>query len=320
MKVIFNCSYRAFHRDFVINIKKELEKRGHIGIITESSDEIMVSPRVIENEYRKRHSDADFTVLPDEACTTISGTGIYINHCILPVIPCHAFYYEDNFRNAVETNASYLFLASDDIAKLYTNEIGISKPVVVAGFPKIDMMYRSYSVSDKIKQKLLNNVPLTLAYLPTGSWKTGITSMNTIDVEQIKYEGIFIQYGHPASDKTNQNYSMKLLSTADIVISDYSSIGYDAIALNIPTILVDNVRWENESPNLLCNYIRDATIRAKTTKEVVKAIKKYKQNPSFLEDKRQEYSKLLNKYPGNSSKIFVDELLNIFTHKHNCVK
>ena len=34
MKVIFNCAYFSFHKQYCLNIKNYLENNGHIGIIT----------------------------------------------------------------------------------------------------------------------------------------------------------------------------------------------------------------------------------------------------------------------------------------------
>ena len=80
MKIIFNCAYFSFHKQYCQNIKKELEKYGHIAIITESQDSCNLNAIDIENFYISKHNDVDFTILPDEACKIIGGKGIYINH------------------------------------------------------------------------------------------------------------------------------------------------------------------------------------------------------------------------------------------------
>ena len=113
-------------------------------------------------------------------------------------------------------------------------------------------------------------------------------------------------------NKINMN-SLKLLEDADIVITDYSSIGYDAIILNIPTIFIDSPHWKSESykSSLICETARNAGIRVTNMNELVQAINKYKNNKYFLEEKRIYYGNLLSKYKENSSEIFVNELLKL---------
>ena len=103
------------------------------------------------------------------------------------------------------------------------------------------------------------------------------------------------------------------LSIADIVISDYSSVGYESIILNIPTILVDNDYWNDVSykSKLICEKARNASIRVKTMDDVVNAINTYIYNPTFLEDKRLYYSEQLTINKGCASKVFVDEMLKM---------
>ena len=116
IKVIFNCAFFSFHKDYVINIKAELEKRGHTAIIIESRNNCNDDAISIENYYKKYHSNADFTILPDEACSIIGGKGIYINHALLPVLPQHTFYYQKDFYNSINKTTSYMFLPSQEIS------------------------------------------------------------------------------------------------------------------------------------------------------------------------------------------------------------
>ena len=126
MKIIFNCAYFSFHKQYCENIKKELEKNGHTAIITESQDSCNLRAIDIENKYISKHNDADFTVLPDEACRTIGGKGIYINHALLPVLPenhkfktGHSFYYAQDYKKNIELYSDYLFLPSQEIANIF---------------------------------------------------------------------------------------------------------------------------------------------------------------------------------------------------------
>jgi len=312
MKIIFNCAYFSFHKQYCQNIKKELEKLGHIAIITESRDSCNLSATDIENKYIIQHNDADFTILPDEACKIIGGKGIYINHALLPVLPEnhkfkseHSFYYSLNYKNALESYSDYLFLPSQEIANIFTKELNINKPIKIVGFPKLDDIIISR------KNKKQNN-QFNIIYLPTGNWKKTMNSENIIDFNILNNMGNFIYNGHPSVDKKNVA-SNKLLEIADILITDYSSIGYDAIVLNIPTIFIDSPHWKTDSykSSLICETSRNAGIRVTNMNELILAIEKYKKNPSFLEDKRIYYGNLLSKYKENSSEIFVKELLKL---------
>ena len=299
MKVIFNCAYFAFHKDFCINIKNELENRGHIAIITESRDTCRMNAKAIENYYIQNHSDADFTVLPDEACRVIGGKGIFIFHALLPVTPQKAFYTSKDFRDAVNTKSDFLFISSDQVGEIYTNQLKIYKPIIVVGYPKLD------NISKKKK-----NTEYTILYAPThGGYKYN-NSEHIVDINILKTLGNVVHIGHPSKDKKNTNL-LKNLSEADIVISDYSSVGYDAIVLNIPTILIDIEHWDSHKSSLICEKARNATIRVKNMNQLVNAIHMYKKDPTFLEKERIHYGKLLSKYIGNASEVFVNELLKI---------
>ena len=312
MKVILNCSYFFFHSDYMLNIKNELESRGHTAIITESSDKINVPAKIIENFYIENHSDADFTILPDEACSVIGGKGIYINHAILPVVPQHDFYYDRSFNECINKNTFYMFLPSQDVSDIYLKELQLNKPVKIVGLPKLDNVYKKRTSIESIEQKIKKNIQLNIMYSPTGKWKETMNSENIVNIDNLKQPGNIIYNGHPSIDKSN-NSLCEDLSIADIVISDYSSVGYDAIALNIPTILIDNSHWDHISYKniLICEKARNGSIRVKTMDELINAINTYKNNPNFLERERLNYGKRLNKYNGNSSEIFVNELINI---------
>ena len=312
MKIIFNCAYFSFHKQYCQNIKKELEKLGHIAIITESRDTCRMNAKAIENYYIQNHSDADFTVLPDEACRTIGGKGIYINHALLPVLPenhkfktGHSFYYAQDYKKNVELHSDYLFLPSQEIANIFTKELNINKSIKIVGFPKLDDII----VSRKNKKQ---NNQINIVYFPTGNWKKTMNSAHIINFDILNKMGNFICNGHPAIDKKNVN-STKLLEIADILITDYSSIGYDAIILNIPTIFIDSPHWKTDSykSSLICETARNAGIRVTNMNELTQAIEKYKNNNSFLEDKRIYYGNLLSKYKENSSEIFIKELLKL---------
>lgn len=309
LKVIFNCAYLSFHVDYCINIKNELEKQGHIGIITPSSDRSNDTAKDIEKYYKLNHHDADFTILPDEACSIIGGKGIYINHALLPVIPQHDFYYKNNFKDCINKNTSYMFLPSQQIANLFIHELKIEKPYKIVGFPKLDNVFIHRKNNKKISYKISNNIPLNILYAPTGKWKTTMNSENIVNLDLLNSNDNIIYIGHPSTDKNNNNLLYNY-SIADIVISDYSTVGYDSIVLNIPTILIDNKHWMHITNNskLICEFSRNAAIRAYTNNDVINAINIYKNNPNFLEKEREYYSNCLTEYKENSSKKFITEL------------
>lgn len=313
MKVIFNCAYFSFHKQYCLNIKNYLENNGHIGIITESRDTSNLTANNIENYYILNHNDADFTILPDEACRVIGGKGIYINHCLIPVVPQNSFYYNKEYFEQIHNNASYLFLPSHKIKEIYINEFKLNKPIKIIGFPKFDKLFNIIKQRKTIKEKLLLKEKLNILYAPTGIHKKYVTSVNSINIDTLKEinHNIYCMY-HPSTDKNNINLSDSLIN-ADIVISDYSSVGYESILLNIPTILVDNKYWNNISYNynLICETARNASIRVQNTIEVINAINIYLENPKYLEEERIKYSNLLSINKGNASKIFVDNLLNL---------
>ena len=93
MKVIFNCKYYDFHKDYCINIHNELLKRGYESIISTNE------------EY---YEDADFTIQPDEACKRQGGLGIWINHAF-PIIPNNIFYLEEDFIRDITNHSDYIF-------------------------------------------------------------------------------------------------------------------------------------------------------------------------------------------------------------------
>ena len=147
LKVIFNCKYFSFHRDYCTDIAEEINRRGGETHIVDS-----------EIEWH----DVDFTILPDEACGRLGspyddnqGKGIWINHAI-PVLPENDFYYTDKFKAKLRKNADHLFIQSSAWKSTW-EDIGI--PMHVVGMPKLDSLFGKKREEDVI------------FYAPTGSWK-----------------------------------------------------------------------------------------------------------------------------------------------------
>lgn len=298
MKVIFNCAFLNFHNDYFKNIIEEIKRIGGEVVVTECREISKKTAENIQNEAKEKYGDYDFTIMPDEACLNIAGKGIYINHAI-PVIPQNNFYFKESYTKRVNDRADYLFLSSQDVYKMY-KDMGITKPVKIVGIPKLSKLYN-------IKRG--NNI----LYAPTGSWKKGVCSLPTIDIKKVKNKFnnfVVVKHPHDIKDKTPGRLE-KEFKNASIVISDYSSSGLESIILNIPTILVDNKKWDDkkwDDKKWICIEARNAAIRVTNTNELIDAINKYKDDPKFLEDKRLEYSNKLCLYKENSSKIFVEEL------------
>lgn len=303
MKILFHTSFFDFHSQYGYDIKKEAENRGYIFTFTPVAKTHSDVP-MIENICSEKYKDYDFTILPDESCKSIAGKGVYINHGIFVPQLCHyqgKSDYETKFRN----NVDYFFMPSEEIANAYKTVFIINKPIKITGFPQLDNIY------NKRINKIFNKKNPSIIYVPTGSWKKELNSekiVDNIDFKKLGYQ--YKKLGHPSQEDNN---STNYLYDADIIISDYSSIGLHAIACNIPTILVDNEDWNTKNPdnNSISVQCREASIRVVNEIQLIEGIKTYVNNPIFLEEKRKEYGPKLSKYIGNSSKIFVDNLENI---------
>lgn len=280
MKVIFNCAYFEFHKEYCYNIAEEIENRGGISIIAETEN--LSCP------------DADFTIQPDEACKRLGGKGVWIGHAF-PVIPQNKFYLEEEFKNTLKNNSDYIFTFS----KEWANWHKIHKlPTYVTGMPKLDKLFNSINGDGSI------------LYAPTHHQKSYVSSELYVDVDKLREFGNVIHKGHPAFNKHELSLC-ECFKKSSIVISDYSSVGLEAIILNIPTILIGNEKWRHIENNHISSRADEAAIRIYNLDDLEEAIRIYQDNPKYLENKRLKYSKLLCEYQGNASKRFVDVLKNI---------
>jgi len=274
MKVIFNCKHYDFHKDYCMNIHRELLNRGHESII--STDE-------------SYYADADFTIQPDEACKRQGGLGIWINHAF-PFIPHNKFYLESDFIQDLTNNSDYIFTFSEKWKEWHSH---YNLPIEVVGMPKLDNLFN-------IKKE---NV--VILYAPT--WNKDLTSIDIVNIEQLKEYGEVIFRGHPAFH--NNEYSLdEALKKATIVISDYSSVGLESIVLNIPTIMFESDNWKGLRYDHISNDAMSASICVETQEQLENAIRLYIDNPIHLQNERLKHSMILCEKQGNSSKIFVDKL------------
>ena len=277
MKVIFNCKYYDFHKDYCMNIHNELLKRGHESIIS------------INEEY---YTDADFTIQPDEACKRQGGLGVWINHAF-PFIPHNKFYLEEDFIKDITNHSDYIFTFSEAWAEWHKH---YNLPIEVVGMPKLDNLFN------------VEKENTVILYAPT--WNKDLTSLDKVNIENLKQYGEVIFRGHPAFH--HNKYTLdEALERSTIVISDYSSVGLESITLNTPTIMFESDKWKGKRYEHISNDAMDAAICVTTQQELELAIQKYINNPKYLQKEREKYSKILCEYQGVSSKKFVDTLETI---------
>ena len=278
MKVVFNCTVHKFHREYCDDIAEEISKRG--------GDVIFAEGRRNEGNY-----EADFCIQPDQICRRLGARiGVWISHA-MPLIPQNLFYLEDRFKSSLRKNSDYIFTFSK-AWKWWLKTYDL--PTVSVGLPKLD--------------KYFNNIDGgNILYAPTHHRKPGVYSKDSVNVQKLKKYGNVIFRGHPAFNP-EQGTSMEALKKSSIVISDYSSIGLEAIVLNIPTVLIGNEIWRDIKTNHISQRADNAAIRVYNQAELEKGIEVYLENPKHLEQERIRYSKLLCEHQGKASKKFVDTL------------
>jgi hypothetical protein len=239
----------------------------------------------------KYYDGTDFTIQPDENSKNLGGRGVWVGHA-LPVIPQNKFYLENTFYEDLHKNSDYIFTFSEEWKEWHKIH---NLPTYNVGVPKLDTLF------DNIEGG-------SILFAPTHSGKPNVYSADKVDVSRLANYGYdVIVRGHPAfyDNEISLEDSFKKSS---IVISDYSSIGLEAIILNIPTILVGDETWKDYENNHISGKADEAVIRVYNQEELEKAILIYKDNPKYLEEERLKYSNILCDYQGNSSKIFVDTL------------
>jgi CDP-glycerol glycerophosphotransferase (TagB/SpsB family) len=129
----------------------------------------------------------------------------------------------------------------------------------------------------------------------------------------LETKGNLIYRGHPAFNNSEISL-MEALSIADVIITDYSSVGLESIVLNIPTIFFTNERYGSNGDHI-SNKAMEAGICVRGNDSLEAAIETYRNNPEFLSIEREKYSKILASNQGESSKIFVDTLEKIKSDK-----
>jgi len=217
--------------------------------------------------------DADFGIQIDQLYPKLGNKGIFIEHGLVN-FPQNAFHHTQAFINDIQSHSDFVFVPSKEWLDFFSI---YEKPMFVSGFPKLD--------------KLFNNLepdPATVVYAPTHHLKPDVHC--TWDVDEIKgmcnaHGFKFIHRGHPA-------FCVK-------------SVGLEALALKIPTILIGNKRWkQNDHVSHLASV--SAGQRVYDRDEFNAALELFKENPKFNMKSRIAWSKKLCKYQGTASKRMVD--------------
>ncbi|MCP4704009.1 MAG: hypothetical protein GY865_05310 [candidate division Zixibacteria bacterium] len=275
MKVVFGCYVHEFRQDHCNNLIEEVSKRGHEAILAEEG----------------KVYDADFMIQVDQIYPKAANKGILMNHGLVN-FPQNGFHYQDGYKKDVEAHSDMIFVPSKEWLDFYSI---YEKPMFVAGYPKLD--------------KLFNNLtpdPATVVFAPTHHCKEDVHC--NWDVDEIKkvcndHGFKFIHRGHPAFCENDTSLD-DLLQRATIVISDYSSVGLEALALRIPTILIGNERWrKNNHISHLASI--NAGQRVYDWDEFNEALDLVK-DPKFNMKARIVWSNKLCKYKGTSAKRMVD--------------
>jgi len=220
------------------------------------------------------------------------------------------FAHKNATRNFLQ--ASHLISPNSFTTKILTNNFDIDDiyrgVIAQTGYPRQDLtLNASTEYKQEIKNKLgiKNNKPIVL-YAPT--WR-GTLAGSKFDIEKLiidiklfkKLDINFIFRGHHMAEKLLDDVSEikdvvvsssidtnSLLSIVDILITDYSSISFDYMAVGKPIIYYTYDREEYESERGLYFPLEDVSEDIyKTNNEVAEAIKRLL-NAENISNKQQE--------------------------------
>ena len=331
MRVIINCALLDYHRDHCYNIIEEIMRRGGEVIVTASASHIdsaickrngTQSWQEIELENKTKYSDFDCTITFDEHNNRIAGPNIFINHG-LPISP-QADYYLHNpgkaYRKNLKINMDYIFAFSEVQRNYFQDFTGI--PTIDTGFTVLDSLLKPRA--DRFTDKII-------LFAPTHYSRTNVsceTHINKASLKQFcnsngytlitKAHPLNIKFNKKVGDDDEPNSSTwDILKKACMIITDYSTLGYSALAVDIPTIFIDSPHWNALKGNythpieLLFENARNAAIRCITQNDVHSAIMKYSANNDLLAEERAGVKDQISSKIGDASKTFVDELEKI---------
>ena len=277
MKVAFGTYKHAFHKHYCFNIAEEVEKRGGVCY------------------YPKRgvHIGADFTIQPDHGYPRLGGRGVFINHGLVNW-PQNAFFGHLRDIEMIQKNVDFIIVPSEGWIEWYASLY--EKPIHVAGYPRLDKLFGNLDPDG------------TAIYAPTHDHKINVYSgWNIENMKKICLKmGFkkFVYRQHPAFTK-NKVPLNECFRRASIFISDYSSVGLEAIALKIPTILIGNEKWRYENPHISHQASTKAGIRIYNWQEFTDALEKFKDYEYKMKE-REFWSEKLCDYQGTSAKRIVD--------------
>lgn len=219
-------------------------------------------------------------------------------------------------------NYDYVLAPSKKTGEIFSEAFNVPESkIVLIGLPRLDyLMVRD----DKLKEEFLNEYPKykdkeIILYVPTFRKGKDINSSDLISkINKDKY-GLIIRK-HPLDvEKEDNDYivdkkyeTMDLLKIADIIITDYSAIAYEACILNKPLYFyVYDIREyiENRGLNVdITKEMREATFKKAET--LVKSIESNMYNYSELYDFRDKYVEVYKKNNTEELTNFIIQNMN----------
>ena len=160
-------------------------------------------------------------------------------------------------ESAAHSQYSAVAVTSESCRKFYASAMGISEDICLSiGLPRTDMLFKD---ADKLRETVFEMHPefrekRIYLYAPTFREKDGkrIDYNPRIDWDALSKElnddEIIVIHRHPVMkyDLINKEYNniidlsqestLALTAASDVLITDYSSVIYDACLLNVPTV------------------------------------------------------------------------------------
>lgn len=247
--------YEKHLAPFLDPIIKELTGRGH---------------RVIDNTFLNKQCDLTLVVdVPVENCTS---PRMLVPHSILPIKGVHFMPDETHIFWKRMRRLEYFLPPSIEEGELTKKIMGGSAPIMPAiAYPKIDT-YVSRKTGNKI------------GYMPTFNEELSADNIVLECVEDFRKLGYGLHVKqHGVKTRANDS-NTPLLNESDIVITDFSSSGIEAILLGIPTIFVRQEKnknyehWDQTNhPDLIGRGIEQYGYIVHNKEELIDAIKVIKE-------------------------------------------
>src|SRR5690554_2008667 len=206
-----------------------------------------------------------------------------------------------------------LLLAMGDYAAERFDEMRLNRYRIV-GYPKIDGLFNGRINKEAYKERLgLDPRKKTVLYAPTWGDKNSLPYL-VEELSDLAKEYNFLLKLH---DKSTAKWGKSLKKqkgvfliddpdivpyylTADVLISDYSSVIFEFSVLDRPIILFD-IDNANHALRSISYQWRDIGIRVTNSRELAAALGRIFDNPEEYKEKRQEYARRLFKYRDGSA-------------------